>query len=317
MGVDFDVLPLSDLKALKLYDLHVHIGPEVVPRRYSAATLAAELEACDMGAVVKNHFIPTTHLVSGAAGPERLTPSVTLNVFTGGIHTDALRNAVSGLRSDPQQQHPDQTRLMVWMPTLSAAAHLNYYGRDLDPAWGVSSKYSASKEAARASSVLGEDGALTSDARSVIDAIAANDYILGTGHLSRAEIFALIDYAVQAGVRRTVVTHAWFPPNGLSLEDQVELSRKPGVFIEHCWFVSIVDEIPLEKYVQSIRAVGPHKTILSTDGGQMVSDPIPTAWRRFIGDLGNLGVDLDAISLMASENPRRLLFGDPNTVNGS
>ena len=314
------MLPLADLKALNVYDLHVHIGPEVVPRRYSAATLAEELAAVEMGAVVKNHFVPTTYLVSGAAAgpatgpvvsPETLTPSVTLNVFTGGIHVDALRNAVSGMKADTQQRDPDKARLMVWMPTLSAKAHLDYYGRDLDPAWGVSAEYSMRREAARALTVLAEDGSLTQECRRVLQAVAAHDYVLGTGHLSRQEIFAVVNGAVEAGVRRIVVTHAWFPANGLDLEDQVRLSRLPGVYIEHCWFVSLVDHIPMERYVESIRAVGPAKTVLSTDGGQMVSDPIPTAWRRFIGDLQRLGVELDDIRRMASENPRRLLFGDP------
>ena len=305
------VLSLADVKALQIYDLHVHIGPEIVPRRYSAQTLAEELAAVDMGAVVKNHFVPTTYLVSGVSGTTSLTPSVTLNVFCGGIHVDALRNATSGLKSNTQQRDPDKSRLVVWMPTLSAKAHLDYYGRDLDPAWGVSSEYSVSRQAARAESVLGEDGRLTEACRGVLEEIAANDYVLCTGHLSREEIFALVERAVETGVRRIVVTHAWFPANGLSVEDQIRLSRLPGVYIEHCWFVSIADHIPLEKYVESIRAVGAAKTVLSTDGGQMVSDPIPTAWRRYIGDLQALGVDLDAIRLMASENPRRLLFGDP------
>lgn len=305
------MLSLADLKALKLYDLHVHIGPEVVPRRYSAASLAQELAAVDMGAVVKNHFVPTTYLVSGVAGPETLTPSVTLNVFCGGIHMDALRSAASGQKADTQQRDPDKARLVVWMPTLSAKAHLDYYGRDLDPAWGVSPEYSMGRDDARAASVLDEDGSLTDDSRHVLRAIAENDHVLATGHLSRPEIFAVVDGAIEAGVRRIVVTHAWFPVNGLDVEDQVRLSRLPGVYIEHCWFVSLVDGIPFEKYVESIKAVGADKTVLSTDGGQMVSDPIPTAWRRYIGELQRLGVDLDAIRLMASENPRRLLFGDP------
>lgn len=290
--------------------MHVHIGPEIVPRRYTADRLAKELREHQMGAVVKHHFIPTTYLVSGAATSDVLTGSVTLNSFCGGIHPDALRNAISGMRNDTMQPHPSRYRFMVWMPTLSAKTHLTYYGRDLDEAWGVPVQYAKQQSEARGISVLDADGRLTADVETVLKEIAASDLVLGTGHLGRGEIFALVQRAVEVGVRRIVVTHAFFPPHGLSIDDQVALADLPGVYIEHSWFVAQVDGVSIKQYVEAIKAVGPEKTIISSDGGQVVCDPLPQAWCRFITALQDEGLSLTDIACMGSENPRWLLTGD-------
>lgn len=335
--------PLDKLADLEIIDLHVHVGPEIVPRRYMPADLAKDLRAYRMGAVVKNHFIPTTYLLSGTDAWDVLTGSVVLNTFTGGLHPDAIRNAISGMKQNAQQRHPDERRIVVWMPTISAKAHLDYYGRDLDPAWGVPAQYSISRDSARALSVLSGHGSnkretafpglhavrevrekndqpqranpdaplgeLTRPVEAVLHEIARNDFVLATGHLSRNEIMVLVPRAIELGVRRVIVTHAFFPPNGLTIEDQLALTQYPGVYIEHCWFVSIVDPVSVADYVESIRAIGPEKTVISTDGGQMVSAPIPEAWSIFIGELMAAGITLDEIKTMASVNPRRLLFG--------
>ena len=44
----------------RVIDMHVHIGPEFLRRKYSAASLAAEARREGFGVVMKNHFQPTT-----------------------------------------------------------------------------------------------------------------------------------------------------------------------------------------------------------------------------------------------------------------
>ena len=45
----------------------------------------------------------------------------------------------------------------------------------------------------------------------VLRVVAAHDLVLATGHLSRDEIFAVVDAAVAAGVETIVVTNPEFP----------------------------------------------------------------------------------------------------------
>jgi Family of unknown function (DUF6282) len=51
-------LPRVDAK--RVIDMHVHIGPEFLRRKYSATSLAEEARREGFGVVMKNHFQPTT-----------------------------------------------------------------------------------------------------------------------------------------------------------------------------------------------------------------------------------------------------------------
>lgn len=303
--------PLERLQELEIFDCNVYIGPEIVPRRYSAATLAAELAPYRMGAVVKNHHIPTTYLIAGVAPPEVLTGAVVLNVYSGGLRPCAIRNAISGLKADVRHWYPASHRIMVSFPTVSARAHLEYLGREFDPAWGVPAAYSLPRNALRGLTVLDEESwppTLRYDVEEVLLDIAERDYVLATGHLCREEVMALCPRAVELGVRRIIVNQAYFSDTGFSVADQVELSRLPGVYIEQSWYPTIAAGATIQGYVDSIKAVGPEKTLLTSCGGQMVGARIPEMWSSFIGELIAAGVTLEEIKVMASANPRRLLF---------
>ena len=74
--------------------------------------------------------------------------------------------------------------------------------------------------------VVDEQGALLPEAHEVLEVVARHQMVLCTGHLSRDEIFALVDAAVGAGIETIVVTHPEFPSQSVAPDDQVELARK-------------------------------------------------------------------------------------------
>jgi len=43
-----------------ILNLHVHVGPEFIRRRYTIKSLAEEAQCESFGFVAKNHFQPTT-----------------------------------------------------------------------------------------------------------------------------------------------------------------------------------------------------------------------------------------------------------------
>src|SRR5215211_5071822 len=119
-------LPRVDNKGI--IDMHVHIGPEFIRRRYNAATLAEEARREGIGVVMKNHFQPTTGWVSMIRKPDDSVPlvgSVALNLGCGGIDYHGIRSALSGWKRDLASSSPDQDRFVVWMPTVCAEGHLN------------------------------------------------------------------------------------------------------------------------------------------------------------------------------------------------
>ena len=74
--------------------------------------------------------------------------------------------------------------------------------------------------------VVDDDGALLPETRAVLDAVARHGMVLATGHLSRDEIFAVVDAAVEKGIETIVVTHPEFPAQDIGLEDQARAGRQ-------------------------------------------------------------------------------------------
>jgi hypothetical protein len=90
---------LPHVGGMRVIDMHVHIGPEFLQRRYSAEALAEEARREGFGVVMKNHFLPTTAQVSQLRRPgDEVAPigSVALYFGCGGVDDHGVRAALSG-----------------------------------------------------------------------------------------------------------------------------------------------------------------------------------------------------------------------------
>ena len=116
--------------------------------------------------------------------------------------------------------------------------------------------------------------------------------------------------ALEVGVKRLILTHPHYPSIRLSDDDLKHLSRRPEVFIEHCFAIHTQDGVPLESYAESIRVTGPEQVLLSTDFGQVSSDPFPEGTLRYAAALGTFlegKVSRAAFVAMFTGNGRRAL----------
>lgn len=100
-----------------------------------------------------------------------------------------------------------------------------------------------------------------------MDIISHYNLILATGHLGKAETFALVKAAVDLKVKKIVVTHPNFPSIDFTKEEQKELAQQ-GAFMEHCFTTPHSNKTTWEAVYEQIRFVGPQNCILSTDLGQ-------------------------------------------------
>ena len=91
----------------------------------------------------------------------------------------------------------------------------------------------------------------------------------------------LVPLALDMGVKRVILTHPHYPSIRLSDADQRTLTRDPRVFVEHCFAIHTQDGVPLDQYAAAIRQTGPEQVLLSTDFGQLVSDPFPAGTIRY------------------------------------
>jgi hypothetical protein len=284
------------------YDLQVHVGPDVIARRIDDIDCAREFLAHGMkGFVLKSHYIQTgerAQVVTKAVPGSRIFGAVTLNHSVGGLNPVAVEIAGrSGCK-------------IVWMPTVDA---LNETAGRLDggsaklPFWAkIQRELAAEGISPPPLSVIDEAGAVVEAARRCLERIARHDMILATGHLGRREIFALVRAAKDMGLKRVVVTHAEFPSQNLTGDEQKELADL-GAMIEHCFTTTYTAKATWEHVFENIRKTGVSRTIVSTDLGQTINPPVAEGFGMFAQRLLDAGFSVDDVRMMAVSNPTRLV----------
>jgi len=280
------------------YDLQVHVAPDVIERRIDDIDLAKEFLAHGLGGfVLKSHYIPTSErakVVSKAVPGISAYGAITLNHSVGGINPVAVEIAGrSGCK-------------IVWMPTVDAA---NETAGRADgpntklPFWAkIQRELAAIGIAPPPLSVLDASGEISEATRVCLPLISKHEMILATGHLGRMEIFRLVRAARETGIRKIIVTHAEFPSQNLSADEQLELAEM-GAFIEHCFTTMHTGKAPWETVMASIRKVGVERCLLSTDLGQTINPPVAEGFAMFAQRLLDDGFTVQEIRRMAVANP--------------
>jgi hypothetical protein len=308
--VAFKALPHVGDK--RMIDMHVHIGPELLRRKYTAESLAAEARREGFGVVMKNHFIPTTAQVSQVRRPDdkvALVGSAALNFSSGGVDDHGVRAALSGWKRDVTAADPDPDRFVVWMPTLCCESHLRCYNRrDISESWGVKREYTRFFAEGTGYRLDPQDPAGMAGLRRALQMIRDFDLILATGHCDRAETLTVVKTAHEMGIRRIIMTHPLFQSTELDPATMARMWERYGAYSELAFVNLAMDNLSYEQYIEVIEAVGPKGVILSSDVGQIFSPPVGEAVREFFGELHARGVAEDDVVQMSVLNTNHLLF---------
>ena len=290
-------------KALEgAYDLQVHVGPDVIPRRIDDLDCAREfLERGMKGFVLKSHYIQTgerAQVVTKAVPGSRIFGAVTLNHSVGGLNPVAVELAGrSGCK-------------IVWMPTVDAAnetAGRLDGGTEKLPFWAkIQRELAAEGISPPPLTVIDESGNLIDAARRCLERIAKHNMILATGHLGRREIVALVRTARAMGLKKVLVTHAEFPSQNLTGDEQKELADM-GALIEHCFTTTYTNKAPWDAAFANIRKSGVSRTVISTDLGQTINPAVAEGFAMFAQRFLDAGFSYDEVRTMAVVNPTRLV----------
>ncbi len=288
------------------YDLHVHTGPDLLPRSASDLELAYRCRELGLaGFVIKSHYIPSA---PRAAVVHALVPeitalgSVTLNSAIGGINPVAVEIAArAGAR-------------IVWMPTFDGVnemfGHTSFPPGVKPPQWArLQQELREQGVRSEPVRVVDENRAILPEVKTVLSLVARHNLILATGHLSRNEIFVVVAAARTAGVRDIIITHPDYPSQNLSQEDQHDLVRQ-GAFLERCFAPSYSGKVPWERMFANIRATGPTHSFLATDLGQPDNPPIEDGLALMVDQFLAGGFTEDEIHQMVVVNTRRLATGE-------
>jgi Family of unknown function (DUF6282) len=289
------------------YDTHVHIEPDVMPRRIDDLTLARRCAAAGLaGFVLKSHYVPTAEraaVVRAAVPGADVRGAITLNAAVGGLNPAAVEIAA---RSGAT---------VVWLPTVDAANQQACQARDPDgarpPMWAaLQASLRQRGIAAGPVAVVDQDGNPTQALRHVLALIAEHGLVLATGHLSGPEIRTVVTAARAAGVTKIVVTHPEFTSQRLPAEEQRFLAGQ-GALLERCFTTPHTGKVSWCQMFDHIRAAGPEHSVLSSDLGQPFNPPVEDGLALLAEHLLSAGFTSGEISTMAVRNTRWLMGADP------
>jgi hypothetical protein len=305
VAVAADPIPTAHARELVrgAFDTHIHIDPDVIPRRVDDVTLTARFAERGLaGFLLKSHYVSTAERARVASGlaPDgvRVLGAIALNASVGGLNPLAVEIAGrEGART-------------VWLPTVDAA---NETAGRVDPrpgqklpAWAQLQQDLRSRGmAVPPVEVVDADGKVLHALHQCLEVIAGHGMLLATGHLGRNEIFAVVDAAAEHGVRDVVITHPDFPSQALGIDDQLALARK-GALLERCFVTFHTEKAPWERMLEGIRATGVENNVLSTDLGQRFNPPVEDGLPLMADRMLAAGFSEDEVRTVAVTNTRRV-----------
>jgi hypothetical protein len=289
------------------YDTHMHISPDVVERIVDDITLARRFQELGMaGFVLKSHYTSTAErasVVRAAVPGVSVLGAISLNRAVGGINPLAVEIAaregartvwlptVDSVNESHEREAPAGAKVPVW---VKLQLDLREQGIEIPPVPVVNES----------------DGTVLPEVREVLDMIARHGMVLATGHLSRGEIFAVVEAALESGVETIVVTHPEFPSQDLAVEDQIALAGQ-GALLERCFTTPHTGKVPWEQWIENIRATGPENSVLSTDLGQVFNPPVEDGMALMVDRLLDAGFGEEEVYVMAVVNTRLVAGAEP------
>ena len=277
------------------YDLHVHAGPDVVPRLQDDIELARAYQEAGMkGFLIKAHYFNTAgrayHIRKNFPGLNAVG-SVALNNSMGGLNPYAVRQA--GLLG---------TKL-VFMPTMDAQNMWDYLAvsRDKVP-FGASTKSAGEVTGIR----VYENGAFAQPVEEILDLIKTYDMVLCTGHIAPEESLALLKLGQEKGLNKMIATHVEWPATRASLDQQKEYVRC-GAYLEHNVANIMSGDLTVEELAAQVKEIGAEHMILSTDLGQAVNPEPVRMFEKYVQELLEAGVTREEMDWMIVKNPALLV----------
>jgi len=278
-------------------DMHIHIGPEICPRRTDAVELARECRDAGIRAIVIKPFEFCS--VERAYFAEKFVPGI--KVFGGLIFGRATR----GVNVGAVEEALKMGAKAVWLPLCYSEWHTREEVVKGNP------KYFAPHHLRRPEVFpVTKDGKVLPELRDTMDLLAKADAYLGTSHIAPEESVIVAEEARKIGCN-VVVTHFNSPcfASDPDLEARAKALVERGAWIGFNfvytigWWASQTSAV----VANLIKAAGPEHSIMYSDAGQPMQPPAPEVMRLFIRAMRLDGLSQAEIDKMTKENPARVL----------
>ncbi len=268
-----------------IIDIHVHSGPDSIPRKIDSMELARRAKSLGVrGLVLKNHYESTAavaYLVRKAVPGIEVFGGVDLNLSVGGMNPGAVEHMA---------KMDGGFGKFVWMASFDEEAQVRYLKQNR-PWVSVSA-----------------NGQLLPEVKQVIGMIAKYDLVMATGHPTAQEALLLIDEARRQGVKHIVVTHAMIAPIHMNLS-QMRQAANLGAYVEFVFngLIGSYAEFSFADYAKAIRGIGVDRAILASDLGQVQNPDHMDGWKLYLAGMKDQGFNDAELARMSQENPAKLL----------
>jgi hypothetical protein len=280
-------------------DMHLHTAPCLFDRPLDDFEAAEQARDAGYRALVlKSIYVPNAdrvELVQQRTPGIRLFGSIVLNHSVGGLNSEAVRAAIGfGAK-------------VLWLPTVHAQHHVEHFGAPTYP-WLAQRPGSLPARAVPGLSVLDAGGGLTAATAEILDLCKAAGIVVGTGHLSLPEVYAVARHAKRIGLEKLVQTHVGWHATDWPLDDLKTLADL-GMWFEFCvnpCMPNRQQQSP-KKLSDTIRALGHARCTAASDLGQHDNAHPIEGFRMWLRILRTLGHGEAEIDLLARRNPAILL----------
>jgi len=274
-----------------LIDVHCHTGIAATTNRlYDILDIAEQASAVGQRTIVsKAHNVPTTrssfiaqkcHNKWAEDNGKRkvdLFGGVVLNYAVGGLNPDAV---VSSYRLGGKY---------VWLPNMDAAHHRKIVGV---------------KGGIR---LLNDQNEVVPELKEILHLIAEGDMVLGVGHNSTKERFAVVDEAIKMGVKRIEINHINYPISRITIE-QAKMFAEKGALIGIYAMGFRPPTFFMDEALEIINKVGAENIVIASDCGHFEFPSPVEALRLMITELLMQGIPDSDVKKMVKINPERLLY---------
>jgi len=282
-------------------DYHVHAFPDVTPRIQDMVEMAEDARKYGMRALVfKDHYMPTPdrcYFVNKLVPEVKCIGTICLNYGVGGFNPVAVEAAAK------------MGAKVVWMPGIDSAWTIHQVYVEKRAKW--LEPFVRIKDPRKGLSVLkgGLDGnEVLPEVKEILSIIKQYNLVLDILHISPKERKLLVNEAKEFGIEKIVLTHPNCSIGYADIDEQKELASK-GVYMAYAFLPCLpyFDRQDPAVIADMIRAVGPDKSMLCTDLGQVINPPPVEGYKLFILHLLACGIPKDWLETIAQKTPAEVL----------
>ncbi len=276
------------------FDLHVHISPDIVLRKYNLYNINKVLPTTHSGIVLKSHVYNTVKLANHLRKQGYpIYGSLVLNKYIGGLNINTIKTTIK----NSYQHEP----FILYFPTFS----YNYWITNLEKKTTKTFKNNIFLE------TISYNGHLKKNVIDIIKLASYHNIPIATGHSNKNEVLLLCE-EVEKNNGTLLLTHPCHPFIGFTINElNIILNSSSNIYIEITLLMLLNKKQSFENLYKLLSICNNNKICISSDLGQIDNISPSTGYKWFNDNLNNYFNDIQFSKTLFKKlcwlNPMKLL----------